>query len=157
MQKKSIDHTLAFIVLALVIFGMIMISSVSVYSSFKITSLQVSNGKLDEAHNFFYLLRNMIHVGISIVALTLFSKIPYTFYERYAKNIFMACLFLLFIVLFIGTKLNGARGWIDIPGISFSIQPVEFMKIGLVILLASFMKKQRIRMDSFEEAFLPYF
>ena len=157
MQKKSIDHSLAFLVLGLVIFGMIMISSVSVYSSFKITSLQVSKWNLEQAHNYFYLLRNMIHVGISITALAIFSKIPYTFYEKNAKNIFIFSLFFLFIVLFIGTKYNGARGWIDIPGIPFSIQPVEFMKISLIILLASFMKRLRTKMDDFQEGFLPFF
>ncbi|MBP9779816.1 cell division protein FtsW [Candidatus Gracilibacteria bacterium] len=157
MQKKSIDHTLAFLVLGLVIFGMIMISSVSVYSSFKITSLQVSRGDLEEAHNYFYLLRNMLHVGISIAALVIFSKIPYSFYEKNAKNIFFSCLFLLFIVLFIGTKLNGARGWIDIPGVPFSLQPVEFMKIGLILFLASYMKRFRMKMGEFEEGFLPFF
>ena len=57
----------------------------------------------------------MIHVGISVVALVIFSKIPYTFYERHAKSIFTTCMFLLFVVLFIGTKYNGARGWIEIP------------------------------------------
>jgi cell division protein FtsW len=157
MQKKSIDHTLAFLVLGLVIFGMIMISSVSVYSSFKITSLQVSRWDLGEAHNYFYLLRNMLHVGISIAALVIFSKIPYSFYEKNAKNIFFSCLFLLFIVLFIGTKLNWARWWIDIPWVPFSLQPVEFMKIGLILFLASYMKRFRMKMGEFEEWFLPFF
>jgi len=46
MQKKSIDTTLVFMVLGLVIFGMVMISSVSVYSSFKVTSKMVAAGTL---------------------------------------------------------------------------------------------------------------
>ena len=157
MQKKTIDHPLAFLILWLVIFGMIMISSVSVYSSFKVTSRLVWQGSLEEAHNYFYLLRNMIHVWISVCALAIFSKIPFTWYERYAKNIFVACFFLLFIVLFVGSEYNGARGWIDIPWIGFSIQPVEFMKIGLVILLAHFMKKRKMRMWYLEDGFLPFF
>ncbi len=93
----------------------------------------------------------MIHVGLSICALAIFSKIPYTFYERHAKNIFMSCFFLLFVVLFVGAEYNGARGWLDIPGVPFSLQPVEFMKIALILLLAFFMKKRRMRMDDMEE------
>lgn len=42
MQKKSIDTTLVFLILGLVIFGMVMISSVSVYASFKVTSRMVA-------------------------------------------------------------------------------------------------------------------
>ncbi len=157
MQKKSIDHTLAFLVLWLAIFGMIMISSVSVYSSFKVTSRMVSQWTLEEAHNYFYLLRNMIHIAISLLALVIFSKIPYITYEKYAKNIFVGCLFLLFVVLFIGREYNGARWWIDIPWIPFSLQPVEFMKIGLVIFLAHFMKRSRMMLSSFYDGFIPFF
>lgn len=42
MYKKTIDPYLVFIVIALVIFGVVMISSVSVYPSFKYTSQLVS-------------------------------------------------------------------------------------------------------------------
>lgn len=117
----------------------------------------VAQWTIDEAHNYFYLLRNMIHVGLSICALAIFSKVPYTYYERYAKNIFISCFFLLFVVLFVWSEYNGARWWLDIPGVPFSLQPVEFMKISLIMLLAYFMKKRRMRMDDLEEWFLPFF
>ncbi len=157
MQKKSIDTTLVFLVLWLVIFGMIMISSVSVYSSFKVTSNMVSNWWLSEANNYFYLLRNMMHVGMGIFMLIIISKIPYTLLEKHAKNIFAITFVLLIVVLFIWAKLNGARGWIDIPWISFSLQPVEFTKIGLIIILAYFMKKRRFLLGDFMEWFVPFF
>lgn len=117
----------------------------------------VSQGSLETAHNYFYLLRNILHVGISICALVIFSKIPYSIYERYAKNIFAACFFLLFIVLFVGAEYNGARGWLDIPWVPFSLQPVEFMKIGLIILLAAFMKRRKMMMSDLTDGFIPYF
>lgn len=62
MQKKSIDTTLVFIVIALVIFGMIMISSVSVYPSFKTTSRMVAQGTLEESNNYYFLSKNIFHV-----------------------------------------------------------------------------------------------
>lgn len=142
--------------MALVIFGMIMISSVSVYDSFKITSSMVFRGKLSEASNAFYLLRNILHVTIGISLLTVFSKISYTVYEKYSKTIFYVILFLLFIVLIIGVEYNGAKWWIDIPGLP-SLQPVEFAKIGLVIYLAFFLKRKRSLMKDFSEGFIPYF
>lgn len=157
MQKKSIDATLVFLVLGLVIFGMIMISSVSVYSSFKVTSRMVADGRLDEANNHFYLLRNIMHVALGIIVLSLTSKIPYTFLEKHAKNIFSVTFFFLIVVLFIGAKLNGARGWIDIPGVPFSLQPVEFTKIWLILFLAYFMKKRRFLLWDFIEWFVPFF
>jgi cell division protein FtsW len=158
MQKKSIDTTLVFLVLGLMIFGMIMISSVSVYSSFKITSLQVAQGRLEEASNAFYLLRNMAHVSMGVLMLVIFSKTPYTFLEKYSRQLFIGTLFLLALVFVpgVGTELNGAKGWIDLPGIP-SIQPVEFMKITIMIMLAYFMKRRKSFLSDFERGFIPYF
>lgn len=101
MQKKNIDTTLVFIVIALVIFGMIMISSVSVYPSFKITSRLVTQGLLDEPNNSFYLFKNISHVIVSILMLIIFSKIPYFLIEKYIREIYFSILFLLFLVLFV--------------------------------------------------------
>lgn len=109
MQKKSIDTTLLFLILGLVIFGMIMISSVSVYSSFKVTSRMVADGRLDEANNYFYLIRNITHVIMGIGIMVIMTKIPYTYLEKFAKNIFLATLSFLFVVLFIGVERNGAK------------------------------------------------
>lgn len=106
-----------FLVLGLVIFGMVMISSVSVYASYKITSGQVAAGILGEAHNHYYFSRNIMHVTIGIVMMIIFSKVPYHLIEKYARHIFFACLGLMVLVFVpkIGIELNGARGWINIP------------------------------------------
>jgi cell division protein FtsW len=109
MQKKSIDTTLMFMVLALVIFGMVMISSVSVYSSFKVTSRMVAAGTLSETENYFYLLRTMFNVGMGILILVICSKIPYQFFEKFARHIFIAGLVFLSMVFIIGTEYNGAK------------------------------------------------
>lgn len=109
MQKKSIDTTLMFMVLALVIFGMMMISSVSVYSSFKITSRMVAAGTLAETENYFYLLRTMFNVGMGILIMVICSKIPYHLFERFARHIFVLGFLFLFSVFIFGTELNGAK------------------------------------------------
>lgn len=109
MYKKTIDTTLVLIVIMLVIFGMIMISSVSVYPSFKITSLMVAKGILLEPSNSFYLSKNIIHVIIGITLLIIFSKTSYMFLEKYSKSILVGSLFTLTIVLFYGAEYNGAK------------------------------------------------
>jgi cell division protein FtsW len=156
MQKKSIDTTLMFLIVALVIFGMVMISSVSVYSSFKVTSRMVATGTLGETQNYFYLLRTMFNVGMGILIMVICSKIPYQFFEKYARHIFIASLVFLSLVFIIGTEYNGAKGWIDLPGLP-SLQPVEFMKIGLLIMLAYFLKKRRAMIADTYMGFIPYF
>jgi len=156
MQSKSIDYSIFFIVLSLIVFGMIMISSVSVYPSFKVTSFMVTKGLLVEPNNYFYLLKNITHVILGFLLFAIVVKTPFSFFEKYAKHIFIAGISSLILVLFIGATYNGARGWINVPFLPFSIQPVEFMKFGLIIYLAYFLKRRRSQIADFYNGFLPY-
>ena len=156
MQKKSIDTPLIFIVIALVIFGMIMISSVSVYPSFKTTSRLVTQWVLEESNNYYFLSKNIFHVIVGFVALMFFTKLPYQVLEQYVKPIFFTGLLVMLYVLFFWAEYNGARWWLDIPGLP-SIQPVEFMKVALILFLAYFIKKRRTSLSNFSEGFLPFF
>ena len=88
MEKKHIDATLVFLTLALVIFGLIMMSSVSVYWSNSLTEKLVARGLLDESNNYYYLIRHIKSIFIGLVALVIASKTPYSFLEKNAKPIF---------------------------------------------------------------------
>lgn len=155
-MNKQVDYKLFFVVILLVIFWMIMISSVSVYSSFKVTNTMVKNWLLDEAYNYFYVIRNISHVIISIVVLWILVKVPYTLYEKHARYIFFWSLSLLLVVLLMWITLKWARWWIAIPWIPFTIQPTEFLKIWLIVYLAYFFKKYKHSLHTFENGFLPF-
>jgi cell division protein FtsW len=109
MEKKHIDAPLVFLTLALVIFGLIMMSSVSVYWSNSLTARLVERGILDEPNNYYYLIRHIKSIFIGILALIIASKIPYTLLEKYAKSIFATTFILLLSVLLIGEEYNGAK------------------------------------------------
>ena len=83
-MKKDVDYRLFFTVLFLIIFWMIMVSSVSVYSSFRVTNIMASNWYIEEAYNYFYVLRNIVHVVISLLWLWIIVKIHYSFFEYYS-------------------------------------------------------------------------
>ena len=51
---------------------------------------------------------------------------------------------LLFLLLIFGTEINGSKCWFVIPGIG-SIQPSEFMKIFIMLQLASMIHKFRLQ------------
>ena len=156
MEKKHIDATLVFLTLALVIFGLIMMSSVSVYWSNSLTEKLVARGLLDESNNYYYLIRHIKSIFIGLVALVIASKTPYSFLEKNAKAIFWTTFMLLVAVLFLGEEYNGAKWWLNIPLLP-SIQPVEFMKIGIILILAYFAKKKKHKLDDFYEGFIPFF
>ena len=136
-MKKNVDYTLFFTVLFLIIFWMIMISSVSIFTSDKVTSSYVERWLITEAYNYFYVRRNIIHVITALLWLWLIVKIHYSFFERNSKYIFGFIVSLLVIVLVKWNTLLWARWWIDIPWLP-SIQPTEFLKLALIIFLASF-------------------
>lgn len=156
MIKKPVDYKLFFTVLFLIIFWMIMISSVSVYSSFRVTDLMVKKWTIKEAYNYFYVLRNIVHVAISLLWLGFIVKIHYSYFEKHAKHIFWFTLILLLIVLILWITLKWARGWINIPWVPFTIQPTEFLKIWLILYLAAFFKKFKWFLSDFEKWFIPF-
>ncbi len=135
---------------------MIMISSVSVYSSFRVTDLMVKKWFISEAYNHFYVLRNIAHIIISFLCLWVIVKIYYSFFEKYSKYFFWFSLILLVIVLIMWMSLKWARWWINIPWVPFTIQPTEFLKISLIIYLAAFFKKFKWLLSDFKNWFVPY-
>ncbi len=156
MDKRSIDYNLLFSVLALIVFGMVMISSVSVYSSFKLTSSYVSRWLIEDTYNYFYVIRNITHVVISVFILGIVTKLNYKFFEKYIKIIVWIILFMLLFVLFKWMTIKWATGWINISWLPFTIQPTEFLKFILIIFLAYFFKKNKNHLSSFKKWFMPF-
>jgi len=62
-------------------------------------------------------------------------------------------LLLLVLVPGIGIKINGARRWLRLFGLSF--QPAELAKLAAVLFLASYFARRQDRLDSFLDGFLP--
>lgn len=153
---KSVDYKLFFTVLFLIIFWMIMISSVSVYSSFRITNLMAKKWLIQEAYNHFYVIRNISHIIISFITLWILVKVPYRLFEKYSKYFFWTTVILLVVVLIIWADWNGARWWINLPFLPFAIQPTEFLKFTFIIYLAYFFKKYKTFLHTFKDWFLPF-
>ncbi|MDQ7009233.1 MAG: putative peptidoglycan glycosyltransferase FtsW [Candidatus Gracilibacteria bacterium] len=154
--KTTIDYPLFFTVAFLIIFGMIMISSISIYSSYKLTSSQVYMGLIENPYNYFYVKRNILHVITGFILLVIVVKIPTKFFEK-ASGFFLAITTLLLgYVHFFGATYKGAKGWIDIPLLPFNIQPTELLKLSLILFLAYFFKKNIKYIKSFEKGFLPF-
>ncbi len=159
MKPKAnlpIDFKLFFTVVALVIFGMIMISSVSVYSSFKLTSVQALRGLIEDPYNYFYVKRNIAHVISGFVLLAVVVKIPYKYFEKTSWIFLWITTLLLWYVHFFGATYKWAKWWIDVPFLPFNIQPTELLKFSLIIFLAYFFKRNYKKLRTFKHGFLPF-
>ncbi len=62
--------------------------------------------------------------------------------ERYRHGILVGGLILLFSALLVGTEVNGAKLWLRLGDLSF--QPIEIVKLLLVITLATFWRRFRL-------------
>ncbi len=137
------------IFLLAVIFALLLIGIIMVYSASHIWS----EYKYDDA--FYYLKRQMLFAGAGVAAMFIFMFIPYTICKKYVNIILISCFILLIAVLIpgIGMIRGGARSWIGVG--AFSIQPSEFMKLGLIIFLAALLSEKQKYITSFTKGFLP--
>lgn len=158
MFKRKIDYPLVIIIFILIVFGLIMISSVSVYESYKKT-LEIANATLDPTdgpRNDFYLWRHLINLVMAIPLWIGVSFIPYTFWKKHASLFFGFSIFLMLLLFTpLGVTYKGATGWLDVPLLP-SIQPVEVMKLGMIIYVARWLVKRDQALQTFQDGFLPF-
>jgi rod shape determining protein RodA len=85
----------------------------------------------------FLLFKKQIIFAVSgLVLFFIFANINYTIWATYSKLIFIIFSFILVAVLFFGSAMRGTTGWLNFGLVS--VQPVEFAKLSLIILLARY-------------------
>ncbi|HSJ35179.1 MAG TPA: putative lipid II flippase FtsW [Acidimicrobiia bacterium] len=92
------------------------------------------------ADRFHFFKRQLIGVGIGLVAMLVASRIPYRFYRRAALPLYLVTLVALVAVLIMGTTRGGAQRWIVAGG--FNFQPSELAKFSVIALLALLMERK---------------
>lgn len=157
MRKATIDIPLAIVVFCLVIFGIIMISSVSVYESYQLTSGMVSQGLKDEPSNSFYLWRHFWRALLAIPIWVFAIYLPLKFWKKAALPLFIITILLLFALFLpgIGANYGTSTSWINLPFLP-SVQPAELAKLGLIFYLAVWMEKRQELVRSFQYGFIPF-
>jgi len=83
-----------------------------------------------------YLEKQLLNVAIGLALLIAVSLINYRILRMYTPLVYAAaCLGLLVVLSPLGATVNGAHSWIALPG-GFQIEPSEFAKIGMILMLA---------------------
>ena len=88
------------------------------------------------------LSRQLVRLGIALVAMIVLAQIPPEMYQRWTPLIFIICVLLLVAVLAVGHTGKGAQRWLDLGITKF--QPSEIMK-----LIMPFMVAYYISLDTF--------
>jgi cell division protein FtsW len=140
----SVRRSLLMTTGALVAFGLVMVYS----ASFVVAERRFGSPT-------YFLERHAIYLLAGCFALAVTSLFDYHRLARYWKW-FLAIAFVLLAVVLIpgvGTKLNGARRWFSLGGLTF--QPSELVKPLLIVGLAGWAVHVRERIETFSEGFLP--
>ncbi|MGL5353048.1 MAG: rod shape-determining protein RodA [Clostridium sp.] len=113
---KKVDKTVMFSLLSLMIFGIlnIYVASRSEYGTL-------------------FLNRQSLWLVVSMVALYFMIAIDYSVFKAYTPLFYWGSVALLILTMFIGTDINGARGWIRLGPASF--QPSELAKMATIMML----------------------
>lgn len=77
---------------------------------------------------------------IGFVVMFTLAQIPPKIYQAFSPYFYIMGLLSLFAVMLFGEVRMGAQRWIDIPGFG-SVQPSEFMKIGMPMMIAWYMSR----------------
>jgi len=105
------------------VLGLAMVASASTVDAFKNTSNAAST-----------FVRQGGFALIGGLALIIASNLPLAFYKKTANLLLLSTLGLQLLTVLFGTEINGNRNWLDL-GFT-SIQPSEFLKIGLILAFA---------------------
>ncbi len=99
-------------------------------------------------------IKQSVWIVIGCGIMLVLSLIDYRHYGRHAGVIYMSTVLLLIAVLMFGKRINGARSWLPVgPGIA--VQPSEFSKLGLVIIISWIASRPSTRFRSLRDL-VPY-
>jgi cell division protein FtsW len=146
-RLQSIDQALVWVVVALMMWGMVMVYSASI--------AMPDNPRFSRYSHTHFLTRHVISMAVGSIMALLAFQVPTETWEKLARPLFVASLVLLALVLIpaIGKGVNGARRWISF-GV-FNFQPSELAKLATIIYAADYMVRKMDVKERFFRAVLP--
>ena len=129
--RSRVDKTLLAIAVLLATFGVVMLFSASV---------AVGIDRFGDAN--FFIKRQLVSMGIGLVAAVLAYKIDYHFWQRWSFLFLSATLALLAVVLIPGVGISGqgAQRWLNLGFAAF--QPSELAKLTLILYLGAWLSER---------------
>lgn len=90
--------------------------------------------------DFSVMIRQGVAVVLGIVAFLVVARIDWRAWERWWPFVAVGTFGVLVAVLIAGTRVHGTRGWLAVG--PWTLQPVEFAKISLVVLQAVYIRRR---------------
>ncbi|SNR22692.1 rod shape-determining protein RodA [Actinomadura mexicana] len=129
---RRLDLPMLLAVLALSAVGALLVRSATFH-------LLTEQGKDPEG----FLKRHILNLVIGFLLGGLVTVLDYRLLRAYVPILYgLACVGLLAVLTPLGSTINGSHSWIVVGG-GFQVQPSEFAKVGLVVLLAMILGEPR--------------
>ncbi len=135
-DQPKYDYILIITVAALLIVGLMMIYSATFALGYQLHGQPA-----------YYFIRQLLWLGVGTLVMIVLARIEYHTWRRFAIPIMAVAIFLLLLVLVIGTGPYGGRRWL----LNGSVQPSELSKLAIIIYIAAWLssKGEQIRRISY--------
>jgi len=97
-----------------------------------------------------YVIKQLFAFLIGIFLMFIFSLINYQMFQSYYRYIYLICIFLLILTIFVGSVYRGTRAWINFK--FFLFQTSEVVRILYILFLCGYLDKnltQNIKLSKF--------
>lgn len=141
-SNASAEKTVICAVLALIVLGVVMVYSCTVFGS-------------HSPDPTYKLRRQVLWAVVSVTSMILIYQTNFREFTK-RRNIIMALTGLLLLLVFVpglGRTVNSAQRWIHIA--NFTFQPSEFAKLGVVLFISSYISDKKEKIRNFSGGFLP--
>ncbi|OGI95792.1 rod shape-determining protein RodA [Candidatus Nomurabacteria bacterium RIFCSPLOWO2_01_FULL_42_17] len=137
---SRIDWLLVFFILPIIVAGLVTMKSFA---------------PLEDAGLFFN--KQIIWILVGFAVFFIFSFIDFRFLKRtdVLVTIFLVNCFILFLLFILGNVSHGAKSWLDFG--FFSFQPVDMMKLVLVLILAKYFSRRHVEIRDIKHIFVSGF
>lgn len=130
-RQPAFDHSLLLAVFVLLGLGLVMVGS---------ASIAIADRELGQP--FYYLFRQSLYVLFGIALGAIVVRVPLHVWERLSVLLLISGILLLLVILIPGVShaVNGSNRWLSLG--LFNLQPSEFMKLFMVVYLASYLVRR---------------
>lgn len=141
----EIDKPFFVLVMALMVFGLVMMFS----ASYGWSLAETGDG-------LFYLKRQAVSAGIGIILMLALSILDYHFFQN-TKVVYISFILVYgvcVLTLFVGTETANARRWIDLGFTQF--QPSELLKVAFILIFAYIMSVNFRKFSNWKYCIMPF-
>ena len=125
--RGDMDRSFLVLVIILICFGSVMVFSAS-----------YAYALASKGNSYFFIEKQLKFAAGGMLLMLGVSLFDYEIVKKCTNFYFISVTIALVLVLVMGTAEGEAKRWLYIPGTSVGVQPSEFMKLGLILMLAKY-------------------